>query len=79
MTIVAQRDELSMGAGRLRERDIVAQVTFIELPEAISDGTYTLSVGAYQWTSRLRLDALLDDEPQSNSLILYNINVLSNR
>ncbi|MAU08744.1 MAG: hypothetical protein CL607_02890 [Anaerolineaceae bacterium] len=79
VTIVAQRDELSMDAGRLRERDIVAQVTFIELPEAISDGTYTLSVGAYQWTSRLRLDALLDDEPQSNSLILYNINVLSNR
>lgn len=79
VTIVAQRDELSMDAGRLRDRDIVAQVTYIELPEAISAGTYTVSVGAYQWTSRLRLDALLDDEPQSNSLILYNIEVVADR
>lgn len=79
VTIVAQRDQLSVDASRLRERDILAQVTYIRLPRALSPGSYGLSTGAYQWTSRLRLDVLDDDQPRGNSLILYGIEVVPRR
>jgi len=79
VTIVAQRDLLSVDATRLQDRDILLQVTYIELPQALSQGTYGLATGAYQWTSRERLDVLADDETRGDRLLLYGLEVVPRR
>jgi 4-amino-4-deoxy-L-arabinose transferase-like glycosyltransferase len=57
----------------LRDRDIVIQATSVQLPPSLPDGSYYVSIGAYQDTSEIRLDVLANGQPYGTRLFLDNI------
>lgn len=75
---VANTDTLSTQARLLENRDVIMQITYVPLPATIPPGEYRLSIGAYQDTSRIRLDVLRDGTPFGNRLLLFPI-VVANR
>ncbi|MEQ8672182.1 MAG: glycosyltransferase family 39 protein [Aggregatilineales bacterium] len=70
---VANTDTLSTQARLLQNRDVVVQVTYVPLPSTLPLGEYRLSIGAYQDTSRIRLDVLREGAPFGNRLLLFPI------
>jgi 4-amino-4-deoxy-L-arabinose transferase-like glycosyltransferase len=71
----ANRDTISVWPGRLTDRDVFVQVTQVMLPESIPPGEYRISIGAYQSTSDIRLNALDQGQPRGDRLFLYTIRV----
>jgi 4-amino-4-deoxy-L-arabinose transferase-like glycosyltransferase len=71
----ANTDTINVDPRRLKNRDVVIQVTYVPLPQSLPDGTYTISVGAYQDTSEQRLDVLADGAARGTRLFLYDITV----
>ena len=76
VTIAAQHDTISVNPALLQERDVFIQITRVRLPEAINDGEYFVSVGAYQETSDDRLSIFANEQPQGDRLFLYPIQIL---
>ena len=74
---VAQRgDVISVVPAQLVNRDVFMQVTYIELPETIPEGSYLVSTGAYQSLDGARLGVLDEtDQQRGDRLILFNIRV----
>jgi hypothetical protein len=73
--IVAQTDTISVNPEMLQDRDVFIQITFVTLPRSTPDGIYTISMGAYQDRSDMRLDVLYNQQPRGTRLFLRNIEV----
>lgn len=71
----ANTDTISVSPRRLRDRDVFIQVTYVPLPQAMPPGEYRVSIGAYQFTSDIRLDTLDDGQPRGTRLFLYSITI----
>lgn len=77
VTIVANRDTISTDPSRLRERDILIQLTGVRLPETVFDGQHEVSIGIYQNTDDERLSVF--DEIgtiRGNRIFLYPITIV---
>jgi hypothetical protein len=72
---VAQSDEISVLPEQLRPRDVFIQVSFIQLPYAIRAGDYSISVGAYEGSSGIRLPVFDGDQPSGTRLFLGGFRV----
>ena len=46
--IAAQSDTISVSVPQLQPRDVFVQITFLQVPQALPDGRYRLSIGAYE-------------------------------
>lgn len=74
--IAAQWDDISIIPAQLYPRDVFVQVSFLQLPFAIPDGLYGISVGAYTATDDNRL-AIFDGEmPRGARLFLGQLQVM---
>lgn len=73
--IVAQTDTISVKADTLQDRDVFIQIIFVALPNSTPPGTYSISMGAYQDRSDMRLDVLDNLQPRGTRLFLNTINV----
>lgn len=74
--IAAQNDTISVNLTQLDKRDIFVQITFVQLPASIPEGTYDVSVGAYLDTSKERMPVLSEDgKPLADRLFLGQIAV----
>jgi hypothetical protein len=71
----AQTDTISADPRLLQNRDVLVQVTYVVLPFTIPEGTYRISVGAYQGIDKRRLDVLENGIARSNRIFLYPITV----
>lgn len=71
----ANTDTIHVDTRRLQSRDVFIHATQVPLPDSLPPGTYTVSIGAYQNTSDIRLDVLLDGEISGNRLFIYEITV----
>jgi hypothetical protein len=69
-SVDAQRDVISVRPDHLQPRDIVVQVTYIELPVTLRPGRYSISVGAYQNQDEQRMVVLDNGQPRGNRLFL---------
>lgn len=69
----AQVDTISVVPSQLQRRDVFMQVVNVPLPATIPDGTYIISVGAYQNIDKQRLSVLSDGA--SDRLFLYTIQI----
>lgn len=77
--IVAQTDTISVEIpAQLQPRDILVQVTFIPLPRTLPNGSYTLSIGAYQDADGARMPVLDSGQPRGNRLFINTLIVTSN-
>jgi hypothetical protein len=76
-SITAQTDLISVDPSKLQNRDVFVQVTYVPLPSSTPDGTYYVSVGAYQASTeeKARLLVLDNGQPRGNRLFLYPITV----
>ena len=74
-TIAAQSDPISVLPNELRPRDIFIQVTYVQLPRQIPRGMYSISVGAYEDNTGIRLPVFKSDQPRRATLILGQITV----
>jgi hypothetical protein len=61
----------------LQPRDVIIQVTFVQLPWNMPPGVYSLSIGAYQATDRERLPVFDGDQPRGTRIFLGEIEVRS--
>ncbi len=77
VTIVANRDTISVDPSRLRERDIFIQLTGVQLPEMLFEGQHEISVGLYEDSDDERL-LVFDEEGtmRGNRIFLYPITIL---
>jgi len=77
VTIVGNRDTLSVNPLQLQERDVFVQVTELTLNENLVEGEYLLSVGTYEAGTGQRLALLSDTTGQQigERLFLYSINI----
>lgn len=73
VTIAANRDYISADPRHLRERDVIIQVTNVQLPDNLLEGEYMISTGAYQGIDKTRLVVLQDEQPHGDRLFLYPI------
>ncbi len=71
----ANRDVIHIDPRILKNRDVLVHVTYIQLPESLPTGEYTISVGAYQDSNNERLPVLVEGEPRGDRLFLYSIMV----
>ena len=69
----ANTDILSLDPRYLKNRDVFLQVTRVPIPESLPDGTYKISIGAYQDTSDIRLEVLENGESRGTRLFLFDI------
>ncbi len=46
--IAAQSDIISVSAPQLQPRDVFVQITFLQVPQGLPDGSYRLSIGVYE-------------------------------
>lgn len=72
---VAQTDTLDVLPNTLQPRDIVLQVTDIMLPWTIPDGSYSLSVGAYEDNLDVRLSVYDGDQERGDRLFIGEVTV----
>jgi 4-amino-4-deoxy-L-arabinose transferase-like glycosyltransferase len=76
VTVADNRDLIAVDQSLLRERDVFVQVTSIQLQDTILDGTYQISIGAYQQETGARLPVFDENQVrQGDRLILYNIRI----
>lgn len=75
VTIVGQRTYLGASPRQLQERDVLIQVTYVDLPATLRPGEYPVSVGAYQTSSDQRLPVFAGEEPRGDRIFLYSITV----
>ncbi len=74
VTIARQRDLISVDPATLRSRDVFIQLTTIPLAETMLPGNYFISLGAYRYTSGIRLPVFDSASAmRGNSLFLYSI------
>lgn len=73
--IVAQSDGIAVVPAQLQPRDIFIQVIFIQLPYTMPDGEYSISIGAYERGSGVRLAVYDDTEPRGSRLFLGTITI----
>ncbi|MFN8372657.1 MAG: hypothetical protein U0694_07240 [Anaerolineae bacterium] len=66
----AQRDVISARADHLFPRDILIQVTYVELPQTLIAGRYSISIGAYQGLDKARMVVLENGQPNGDRLFL---------
>jgi hypothetical protein len=71
----AQSDPISVLPEQLRPRDIFIQVTYVMLPRQIPRSIYTISIGAYENNTQMRLPIFAGDEVRGSRLFLGQINV----
>jgi hypothetical protein len=71
----AQVDMISVVPSQLQSRDVFMQVVNVPLPATIPDGTYIVSVGAYQDIDKQRLSVLTDGA--ADRLFLYTIEIIT--
>lgn len=71
----AQNDPMSVLPEQLRPRDIFIQVSYVLLPFSIREGTYSISVGAYEDNTDTRLTVFDGEQPRGTRLFLGQINV----
>ena len=78
VTIIASRDVIYANPGRMQARDVIIQVTQVQLPETALPGEYPISVGAYRQSvpDQPRLPILQGGEPFGDDIFLYSIEVL---
>ncbi len=69
--IIAQTDTRSFLPGQMRERDVFIQIMFLVLPRSATGGEYSMSIGAYQDSDRMRM-VVLDESniPRGTRLFL---------
>ena len=75
VTLIENRDDISVNPLQLRDRDVFIQVITVPLPETSLPGEYFVSVGAYRDTADDRLPTLKDDQPYGDRIFLYSIDV----
>jgi 4-amino-4-deoxy-L-arabinose transferase-like glycosyltransferase len=75
---VAQNDAISVLPEQLRPRDVFIQVTFVQLPRTMPDGAYSVSVGAYEGTTGMRLPVFDGDQPRGTRLFIGQIVIQGN-
>lgn len=75
ITIAAQRDVISVNPRHLRERDILVQVTYVPLPEAMLPGDYAVSTGIYEESRDNRLPVFEGEQPRGDRLFLYPVRI----
>ncbi|MCS7070311.1 MAG: hypothetical protein NZM00_02320, partial [Anaerolinea sp.] len=73
--IAAQSDGIAVVPAQLQARDIFIQVIFVQLPYTMPDGTYSVSIGAYERGSGARLAVYNGSEPRGSRLFLGAIRV----
>ncbi|MDZ4770941.1 MAG: glycosyltransferase family 39 protein [Chloroflexota bacterium] len=71
----AQRDTMTVLPRLLEPRDVLIQVSYIDLPFALPEGPYSVSVGAYEGGTGRRLVAFVDDAPRGTRLYLGGFTV----
>lgn len=72
--IVAQTDTISLHEpSQLQPRDILVQVTFVQLPRTLPAGNYIVSVGAYQDADGARMPVLDNSQPRGNRLFINTL------
>lgn len=71
----AQNDLISVLPESLRPRDVFVQLTFVELPRTMPNGSYSISLGAYEGNTRIRLDAFDGDQPRGTRLFIGQVTV----
>ena len=69
-TITSQNDLISVLPTSLLPRDILIQVTHVNLPEITPSGDYLVSIGAYRRNDRQRLSILHEGELRGTRLFL---------
>ncbi len=72
---VAQSHPISVLPSQLRPRDVFIQVTYVELPHTMIPGSYSISIGAYEDSTDIRLPVFLGDQPHGTRLFLGQIEV----
>jgi len=72
----AQNDAIAVLPETLRPRDVFVQVTFVQLPYTIPAGTYSISIGAYEDNTDIRLNAYDGDQPRGTGLFLGVLSVV---
>src|SRR5262249_5032945 len=60
----AQSDPISVLPAQLLPRDVFAQVTYVMLPRQMPRDTYTISIGAYEDTTKARLPVFQNEQRQ---------------
>lgn len=71
----AQHDPISVLSESLRPRDVFIQVTFVQLPPTMPTANYSISVGAYEGNTRIRLNAFDGDQPRGTRMFIGQIAV----
>jgi hypothetical protein len=71
----AQTDAISVLAEQLRPRDVFVQVTFVPLPRTMPTGSYSISVGAYESNTGMRLNVFDSDQPRGTRLFIGQVAV----
>lgn len=71
----AQNDTISVDVNALQSRDVFIQLTFLTLPDAIPDGVYSISVGAYLASNGTRMGVMDGDRERGARLFLGQITV----
>lgn len=68
--IAIQWDEISVSPTHLQPRDVFIQAMFIQLPYELEQGTYSVSIGAYQRSTNTRLPIFDGDQVRGERLFL---------
>jgi 4-amino-4-deoxy-L-arabinose transferase-like glycosyltransferase len=68
--IAVQRDIISVLPEQLANRDVFIQVTFLQLPFSMPEGTYRVSIGAYEDNTDVRLNVFDGEEPRGTRLFI---------
>ena len=78
VTLVANRDGISVNPRQIEDRDVFIQIIGVELPEQMLDGQYFISIGAYTAENDNRLPVFdATNQPQGDRLFLYPITVVA--
>lgn len=72
---VAQNDTIGVLPEQLQPRDVIIQVTFIQLPVSIPAGAYSVSTGAYEANTGTRLTVFDGETPRGTRLFLGALTV----
>jgi hypothetical protein len=77
--IAAQSDIISVSVPQLQPRDVFEQITFLQVPQGLPDGSYRLSIGAYEDKAGsdqdVRLPVFDGNRPRGTRVYLSEITV----
>jgi hypothetical protein len=71
----AQNDLISVLPESLRPRDVFMQVTLLQFPYTMPEGPYSISLGAYEANTGIRLNAFDGDQPRGTRLFIGEVTV----